>query len=123
MLQGCELQVNEDHDCYPKDVTHVYVQNHYCDEWNNKRITSCHRDKYECVAFDSKKDHCTELTTIDVSLKPQKTGNLRKVLHVKSGTRVMHTTNIDVSDGLTNGTVGTVKYVITKKLPRGSRLF
>ena len=23
MLQGCELQVNEDHDCYPKDVTHV----------------------------------------------------------------------------------------------------
>ena len=32
MLQGCELQVNEDYDCYPKDVTHVYAQNHYCDE-------------------------------------------------------------------------------------------
>ena len=30
------------------------------------------------VAFDSKKDHCTELTTINVSLKPQKTENLRK---------------------------------------------
>ena len=27
MLQGCELQVNEDHDYYPKDVTHVYAQN------------------------------------------------------------------------------------------------
>ena len=38
MLQGCELQVNEDHDCYPKDVTHVYAQNHYCDKWNNKRV-------------------------------------------------------------------------------------
>ena len=25
MLQGCELQANEDHDCYPKDVTHVYA--------------------------------------------------------------------------------------------------
>ena len=105
MLPGCELQVNEDHDCYPKDVTHVYAQNHYCDEWNNKRITSLQGDKYECVAFDSKKDHCTELTTIDVSLKPQKTGNLRKVLHVKVGARVMLTTNIDVSDGLTNGAV------------------
>ena len=48
-------------------------------------------------------------------LKPQKTGNLRKVLHVKVGARLMLTTNIDVSDGLTNGTVGTVKYVITEK--------
>ena len=37
MLQGCELQVNEDHDCYPKDGTHFYTQNHYCDEWNNKQ--------------------------------------------------------------------------------------
>ena len=116
MLKGCELQVNEDHDCYPKDVTHVYAQNHYCDEWNNKRITSLQGDTYECVAFDSKKDHCTELTTIDVSVKPQKTGNLRKVLHVKVGARVMLTTNIDVSDGLTNGTVGIVKYVITEEI-------
>ena len=55
---------------------------------------------------------------IDISLKPQKTGNLRKVLHVKFGARAMLTTNIDVSDGLTNGTVGTVKYVITKKITK-----
>ena len=116
MLQGCELQVNEDDDCYPKDVTHVYAQNHFCDEWNNKRITSLQGDTYECVAFDSKKDHCTELTMIDISLKPQKTGNLRKVLHMKVGARVMLTTNIDVSDGLTNGAVGTVKYVITEEI-------
>ena len=90
----------------------------YCDEWNNKRITSLQEDKYECVAFDSKKDHCTELTTIDVSLKPQKTGNLRKVLHVKVCARVMLTTNIDVNDGLTNGAVGTVKYVITEEITK-----
>ena len=102
----------------PKDVTHVYAQNHYCHEWNNKRITSLQGDKYECVAFPSKKDHCTELTTIDVSLKPQKAGNLRKVLHVKVGARVMLTTNIDVSDGLTNCAVGTVKYVITKGITK-----
>ena len=116
MLQGCELQVNEDHDCYPKDMTHVYAQNHYCDDWKNKRITSLQGYKYECVAFDNKKDHYTELTAIDGSLKPQKTGNLRKVLHVKVGDRVMLTTNIDVSDGLTNGAVGTVKYVITEEI-------
>ena len=56
MPQGCELQVNEDDKSYPKDVTHVYAQNQYCNEWN-KRIISLQGDKYECVAFDSKKDH------------------------------------------------------------------
>ena len=79
MPQGCELQVSEDHDCYPKVVTHVYAQNHYCNELNNERITSLQGGKYECVAFDSKKDLCRELITIDVPLKPQKTGNLRKL--------------------------------------------
>ena len=83
--EGCELKVNEDDDSYPEDVTHVYAQNQYCNEWNNKRITSLQGDKYECVAFESKKDHYTELTTKDVSLKPQKMGNLRKVLHIKVG--------------------------------------
>ena len=116
MLQGCELKVNEDDDSYPKDVTHVYAQNQYCNEWNNKRITSLPGDKYEGVAFDSKKDHCTELTTIDVSLQPQKMGNLRKVFHIKAGARVVLATNIDVSDGLTNGAVGTMKYVISKEV-------
>ena len=33
---------------------------------------------------------------------------------MKVGARVMLTTNIDVSDGLTNGAVGTVKYIITR---------
>ena len=84
MLQGCE-KVDEDDDSYPKDVTHVYAQNQYCNEWNNKMITSLLGNKCECVAFDSKKDHCTQLTTIDVSLKPQKTGNLRRCFMLKLG--------------------------------------
>ena len=46
-------------------------------------------------------------------------GNLRKVLHVKVGARVMPTTNIDISDGLTNGAVRTVKYVITEQITKG----
>ena len=118
MLQSYDLKVNEDDDSYPKDVTNVYAQNQYCGEWNNKRIASVQGDKYECVAFDSKKDHCTELTIIDVSLKPLKMGNLREVFHVKIGERVMLTTNIDVSDGLTNGAVRTVKYVITEEITK-----
>ena len=37
---------------------------------------------------------------------------------MKAGARGMLTTNIDVCNGLTNGTVGTVKYVITEEITK-----
>ena len=43
---------------------------------------------------------------------PHKTGNLKKVRTVKINARVMMTTNIDVTDGLTNGAMGTVTSVV-----------
>ena len=43
---------------------------------------------------------------------PHGTGNLQKVLPVKINARVMITTNIDVTDGLTNGAMGTVTNVV-----------
>ena len=43
------------------------------------------------------------------------TGNLKKVLKVKAGARVMVTTNIDVSDGLMNGVMGSVAHVAIGK--------
>ena len=43
---------------------------------------------------------------------PHETGNLKKILSVKVNAKVMITTNIDVSDGLTNGSMGTVTNVV-----------
>ena len=43
---------------------------------------------------------------------PCETGNLQKVLTVKINARVMITTNIDVTDGLTNVAMGTVTNVV-----------
>ena len=43
---------------------------------------------------------------------PHETGNLKKVLTVKINARVMITTNIDVTDGLTNGAMGTATNVV-----------
>ena len=45
---------------------------------------------------------------------PCKTGNLAKLVNIKVGARVMLTTNIDVSDGLTNGAMGTVVGIVLK---------
>ena len=43
---------------------------------------------------------------------PHETGNLKKVLTVKINTRVMITTDINVTDGLTKGAMGTVTNVV-----------
>ena len=64
------------------------------------------------IATDSKKDDCTELANITMPTNPHETGNLKKVLTVKIHARVMITTNIDVTDGLTNGAMGTVTNVV-----------
>ena len=50
-----------------------------------------------------------------MSTNPHETGNLQKVLTVKSNARVMITTNVDVSDGLTNGAMGTVTNVVIEQ--------
>ena len=47
--------------------------------------------------------------------KPHETGNLRKVLQLKVGAKIRLTTNIDVSDGLTNGAMGSVSLIIIDK--------
>ena len=62
---------------------------------------------------DSKKDDCTELANITMPTNPPKTGNLKKILTEKINARVMITTNIDVTDGLTKGAMGTVTNVVT----------
>ena len=64
------------------------------------------------IATDSKKDDCTELANITMPTNPHETGNLKKVLTVKIHARVMITTNIDVTDGSTNGAMGRVTNVV-----------
>ena len=64
------------------------------------------------IAIDSKKDDCTELVNVTMPTNPCETGSLQNVLIVKVNARVIITANIDVTDGLTNGAVGTVSNVV-----------
>ena len=57
-----------------------------------------------------------QLAIVSMPERPHETGNLRKILQVKVGARVMITTNIDVSDGQTNGVMGFVSSIIMDKL-------
>ena len=110
--QACELKLNPNNENYPHDTMHVYTQNTHCDEWNEYRLKLLPGKEFTCIATDSKKDDCTELANATMSMNPYETDNLRKVLTVKINARVMITTNIDVTDGLANGAMGTATNVV-----------
>ena len=81
-------------------------------EWNTFKLKLLPGREFTNIATDSKKDDCTELANITMPTNPHETGNLKKILTVKINARVMITTNIGASDGLTNGAMGTVTNVV-----------
>ena len=91
---------------------HVYAQNVHYDAWNENGLKLLPGKEFTNIATDSKKGDCTELAIMTMPTNPCETGNLWKVLTVKISVRVMITTNIDVTDGLTNGAMGTVTNVV-----------
>ena len=112
MLQASELKLNPNHENYPHDAMHVYAQNVHCDAWNENRLKLLPGKEFTNIATDSKKDDCTELANVTMPTNPHETGNLRKVLNVNINARVMITTKINVTDGLTNGAMGTITNVV-----------
>ena len=112
MLQSCELKLHPNHENYPHDAMHVYAQNVHCDAWNENRLKLLPGREFTNIATDSKNHDCTELANVTMPTNPWETGNLQKVLTVKINARVMITTNIDLSDGLTNGAMSTVTNVV-----------
>ena len=108
MLKSCELKIGTGQDSYPMAAIHVYYQNQYCEEWNEGMLGTLQGEKYTSTAQDSRKGNHRRLADIDMTPKPKDTGGLRKILNVTCGARIMVTTNIDVSDGLTNGPTGTI---------------
>ena len=112
LLQQCEVKVEHTQPKYMRNAMHVFAQNKYCDEWKEFMLKSLPWDTSICVACDSKKDNITNLADINIPDKPSATGNLTKELKIKIGARVMITTNIDVSDGLTNGVMGTIVNIL-----------
>ena len=112
MLLNCELNVNPNNVKYPSDTVYVYARNAHCDEWNTYKLKLLPGKEFTNIATDSKKDDRTELANITMPTNPHETGNLKKILIVKNNAKVMITMNIDVSDGLTNGAMGTVTNVV-----------
>ena len=114
ILQQCELKVRHDHPSYPRHTMHVYAYNDHCDQWNDIMLQSLPGPITTNIARNTKKDNFTQIADVEMPKKPHETGNLRKVLQLKVGAKIRLTTNIDVSDGLTNGAMGSVSHIIDK---------
>ena len=67
-------------------------------------------------AVDSVHDSHTVLSNVKLPTNPQETGRLASELHVKKGARVMLVNNVNVTDGLVNGAMGTVTHILMKKV-------
>ena len=100
---------------YPINAMHVYATNDACTVWNNNRLDMLEGQLFVSTALDTTRDEGTRLLDVQFPSSPRKTGNLLTTLRFKVGTRVMVTTNIDVSDGITNGAMGTICHVISSK--------
>jgi hypothetical protein len=100
-------------DLIPKKAVHLYVSNKEVDCHNSKIINSREGKCHISTAYDqctgdapkSAKDHILKKVK---ELEIQKTSGLRTNLVLKVGIKYMITCNINVSDGLVNGAIGTL---------------
>ena len=114
MLKARELTLSENDPLYPNDVLHVYANNENCNIRNEKMLNRLNGPVYIVKADDSIPSVKVNMSQVDLTQLPtNKTGNLAHTLLLKVGARVFLSTNVDVSDGLTNGVFGTVSGVIT----------
>ena len=101
---------------YPKDALHLFAQNCFVDQHNDAILSQLPGEKIVIPCHDSVVSAnipaSMHQSLIDKLPKEYgQTGQLKKSLTVVVGMIVVHTANVDVEDGLTNGATGVVKHI------------
>ena len=100
----------------PKDALHLFAENKFVNEHNDKILSQMPGEKVVIPCHDSvvsaniPAKECQKLIK-SLSDDCSNTGNLMNSLTVVVGMIVVMTANVDVEDGLTNGATGVVKYI------------
>uniref|UniRef100_A0A8C4HPS9 ATP-dependent DNA helicase n=1 Tax=Dicentrarchus labrax TaxID=13489 RepID=A0A8C4HPS9_DICLA len=98
-------------DC-PLDALHIFATNREVDEHNRATVAALHRDFVNIKAQDYAKDPTTGEMIQTRGFKGKKR-DLPDCIQAAHGVRVMIVRNLDVEDGLVNGTFGTIANIIT----------
>ena len=101
---------------YPKDAVHLFARNSFVKKHNDNILSQLPGEKFVIPCHDnvvSANIPAKECQRLINSLPDDysKTGQLMKSLTVVVGMIVVHTANVDVEDGLTNGATGVVKQI------------
>ena len=101
---------------YPKDAVHLFARNVYVKKHNDNILSQLPGEKFVIPCHDnvvSANIPAKECQRLINSLPDDysKTGQLMRSLTVVVGMIVVHTANVDVEDGLTNGATGVVKQI------------
>ena len=101
---------------YPKDAVHLFAENFYVNKHYDNILSQLPGEKVVIPCHDSvvsaniPAKECQKLIN-NLTDDYSKTGQLMKSLTVVVGMIVVHTANVDVDDGLTNGATGVVKHI------------
>ena len=101
---------------YQKDLLHLFAENAGVDRHNNEILTEMSGEKVVIPCHDTVVSANMSAKKCDDLVKSlpddfSKTGNLMKLLTIAVGMIYVMTVNVDVEDGLTNGSTGVVKLI------------
>ena len=99
---------------YPVQAIHIFAENAPANQHNQQMLEQLDTPLVQILAIDEFPREA-EISNIDLTwiknAKLSETGGLTYNLEIKVGARVMITRNIDISDKLINGQVGTVSFI------------
>ena len=93
---------------YPTEAIHLFPTNDQVDAYNSKKLNELSTHVYSIKAEDTCKEIQTGQMSVTMPKNPTDTGGLLETVELAIGARVMITRNVDTSDGLVNGMLGTV---------------
>ena len=93
----------------PTDALHIYARNDDVDKHNKDKLEALNTQTYTITAIDTIQDGGTHKQLEKPYQTTRKDTPLVPELELKIGARAMLITNVDVSDGLSNGVSGTIK--------------
>lgn len=110
---------------YPSDALHIWAENIPVDPHNNPKLAQIPKPMFTLKATDQYPNNVNKQDIDRVLARGRsETGRLDYELHLKETARVMLIANIDISDRLINGQIGTVVNIyVNPNIQRPSTIF
>lgn len=109
---------------YPKDAIHIFAENQPASEHNRNMLNSIKLVEINIEAVDKIPENIPAAHIRNIYNRSQmETGGLAQNLIIKLQAKVMLTSNIDISDKLINGQIGTIHHIKTNSCGKVIKIY